>query len=94
MADPPLTAALQQIQADAELAAKSVVTSAGTRVVTRHVPALLAALRAALKHHPQMITVDGTVCAMCSRRYPPTLYPCPEVEAITRALTGKEDGGA
>jgi hypothetical protein len=73
--------------------ARDVRTEAdGQLIVTARtaLPLAIGALEAALAHHPQMITADGTVCARCSRRWPPTVWPCPEVRDITAALAGKE----
>jgi hypothetical protein len=62
-----------------------------SHLVRTDVPRLLAAVEAALKHHERIERHPdlSPVCG-CSR----VTWPCPEVAAITAALTGQEAGDA
>ena len=63
-------------------------------------PRLLAAIEAVLKRHRPVKRGLSTVCSTCVHRvgngvrYDRSSWPCPEVEAITRELTGKEESDA
>lgn len=57
---------------------------------------LLAVVEAALGHHEPVVTANGVrVCPLCSNAEGSAVTaPCPEVQAITRELTGEDDSDA
>lgn len=95
-ADDGLTAALERIReryADATAGLRPEVIKYWD---CADVKPLLAAIEAVLKRHQPVKRGLSTVCSTCVHRvgngvrYDRSSWPCPEVEAITRELTGKE----
>jgi hypothetical protein len=62
--------------------------AAADRIREQHIPALLAAVEAALQHHQP----DGHLPLYTGCRTCPGRWPCPTYEAITRELPGEVPG--
>ena len=93
-----VTAALDEIRETLRLSRAPIAATRAslwwirnTKLYDAQVPRLLAALDAVLALHPQAVldiyTEPFRYCARCTGH---PAWPCPEVEAITAALLGKD----